>query len=274
MPIWPNGTYKRTDDVILTSMAIKFKPTRVVLGIICCCGIPFSVIVKAIMVAKSQHTRPHNHWDASIDISPNGKEMVIALPHDSMDIYIYNLETKAISPLVSTANYEWAPRFSSDGMKIVYSGGIPGDRADHIFVYDRKSKSIIQVTSGDFNDTSPSFYDNDNKIFFAREDHYRWGGMMSSWDEFGPIYNIDLSNRQVSLVDRESYFRYAITPAGRLINISLDSAKPTKQLKNASTSSQFDLQLDKSGDTVLIEDDNSSKLSEVSLLSGKKSEVF
>lgn len=103
------------------------------------------------------------------------------------DLYQLDLESRTVSRIAETPNYETCPSFSPDGRRIVYSAGIPGDRADHIFTLDLTGKSKAQLTDIDANDTSPRFSPDGKSVVFARDKTYNWGGMAANWESGGVV---------------------------------------------------------------------------------------
>jgi Tol biopolymer transport system component len=83
-----------------------------------------------------------------------------------------NLSDLKVTRIAETADYETAPSFSPDGLRIVYAAGVPGDRADHIFTIQHDGRAKAKLTDIDANDTSPRFSPDGKTIVFARDKTY------------------------------------------------------------------------------------------------------
>jgi Tol biopolymer transport system component len=180
----------------------KKKTSRIALSItlMICGGLTISLVL-IIRESQTGHSRPCCGSNITFDLSRKGDEIAFSVPvAKGMDIYLLNIPSNKVSRLLTSEKYEWAPRFSSDGSKIAFSGGVPGERGDHIFLFDRKSGRTEQLTQGLDNDTWPSFYDNDRKIVFTRETKYRWGGLSSNWNEAGTVHALDLKSREIKVI--------------------------------------------------------------------------
>jgi Tol biopolymer transport system component len=101
----------------------------------------------------------------SLDVSPDGKEIVFDLLGDIYSIPIGGGEAKA---LTSGVAWDMQPRFSPDGRRIAFTSDRSG--GDNIWVMDRDGSHAAQVTKEDFRLTnSPAWADGD---FLAARKHY------------------------------------------------------------------------------------------------------
>lgn len=145
------------------------------------------------------------------------------------DLYLLDLETRVVSRIAATPDYETCPSFSPDGRRIAYSAGTPGDRADHIFTIDLGGKSKTQLTDVDANDTSPRYSPDGNLIVFARDKTYNWGGMAANWEPGGVICLIQtdgLNLRQLT-ADEEFAFDPHFTADGKYVIYSTVNGRMT-----------------------------------------------
>jgi Tol biopolymer transport system component len=122
------------------------------------------------------------------------------------DLYLLELRTKTVSPVGATEDYESAPQFSPDGKSIVYANGQPGIRADHLFVRILESGVVRQVTFGDANGSSPSFTADGKRIIFARDAHYKWGGLAPSWNGGGAVWSVGVDGSKPVVLLPENVF--------------------------------------------------------------------
>lgn len=153
-------------------------------GLACSCGCPFGT--------PRDHSRPVGHGDMRIALSPQ-KDVVLfnAAGEGGRDLYLLDLNSKKVTRITDTPAYETAASFSPDGERIVFSAGLPGDRADHLFVMNRDGTSRVQLTDLDANDNAASFSTDGKKIVFVRDKDYNWGGLAANWSETGVICIID-----------------------------------------------------------------------------------
>ncbi|WP_158261179.1 MULTISPECIES: TolB family protein [Pirellulaceae] len=142
-------------------------------------------------------------------MSPADDEIVFnAMGKGGRDLYLFNLTTKKARRIASTPDYETAPSFSPDGQSIVYSSGVSGDRADHIFTIRRDGTAITQLTYEDANDTSPRFSPDGSTITFARDKTYQWGGLAANWEQGGVICLIDATGNNLRQLTSDDIFAF------------------------------------------------------------------
>jgi Tol biopolymer transport system component len=79
------------------------------------------------------HYRPIGHGDTTIAVSPIDDAIIFnAIGTEGRDLYRLNLSGLDVTRIAETTDYETAPSYSPDGLRIVYAAGVPGDRADHM----------------------------------------------------------------------------------------------------------------------------------------------
>jgi TolB protein len=147
-----------------------------------------AVVAITIRSCSNQHYRPHGHQDISVDISPDGRTLLFnAIGKGGRDLYLLDLENLGVVRVAATFEYEVNPKFSPDGKSIVYAAGLPGDRADHIFMRSLDGPDIVQLTSEDANDAFPRCSPDEALVVFARDKTYDWGGLAANWAPGGVI---------------------------------------------------------------------------------------
>ena len=123
---------------------------------------------------------------------------------------------------------------------ITFAAGVPGDRADHIFVMGLDGSSKQQLTNVDANDMDPEFSPEGNQVVFTRDKTYGWGGLAANWNVTGVIcvVNIDGTGEiQLTPNDWNAHSPsfsidgskvHFFTPEGRFTIKSDGSGKPIK----------------------------------------------
>jgi len=166
----------------------------------------FGVIVALIAFGIHRSQQSHSRGDdTTFGISPDGRRIVFdGRGVGDRDLYIFDLNTKKVSQVAATVDYETAPQFSPDGKSIVYANGQPGIRADHLFVRNLESGAVRQVTFGDANACSPMFTADGKRIVFARDTHYNWGGLAASWSGGGAVWSVGVDGSRPTRLLPES----------------------------------------------------------------------
>nr|WP_306455451.1 basic secretory protein-like protein [Pedobacter panaciterrae] len=128
--------------------------------------------------------------------SPNGDEIAFSgMVEGQSDIFTYNIKTKAITPITDDAYSDYAPSYSPDGKKIVFSS----DRASmkqnssnavhpiNLTVYDIDSKSLTDVpVFPGANNLNAQFSGDSKRLFF-----------LSNRDGFRNLYEYNLGDNTV-----------------------------------------------------------------------------
>lgn len=173
----------------------------VYLASICLCGCPLGT--------PRDHYRPHGHQDTTIAIPQTDDAILFnAIGTGGRDLYLLDLTDLKVTRVAQTPEYETAPSFSPDGLRIVYAAGVPGDRADHIFTVRHDGSAKTQLTDMDANDTSPRFSPDGETIVFARDKTYNWGGLAANWELGGVICLIDADGANLRQLTSDKDFAY------------------------------------------------------------------
>ncbi|WP_316784377.1 DPP IV N-terminal domain-containing protein [Pedobacter frigiditerrae] len=128
--------------------------------------------------------------------SPDGKEVAFSgMVEGQSDIFSYNLTTKELTQITNDEYSDYAPSFSPDGKKIVFSsdraaivaGNINAVNPINLTVYDFTTKSLsnIPVFPG-ANNLNAQFSGDSKRIFF-----------LSNRDGFRNLYEYNLDNSSV-----------------------------------------------------------------------------
>lgn len=188
-------------------------------SMVCAVGVLLSIGL-TLRGCMTEHSRPVGHGDITFDISPDGRSLVFAGVGDGgRDLYLLDLSSLNVTQLTSSRDYEICPTFSQDGGKVAFTRGAPYVRADQLCVIDLSTRKIEQMTDADENVSSPVFFPNGKKILCTVETQYRWGGLVSSWDEGGELRIIDAQTRkQITLKNSPSLaFKPRLSANGKWI---------------------------------------------------------
>ncbi|HEV8119613.1 MAG TPA: amidohydrolase, partial [Candidatus Polarisedimenticolia bacterium] len=159
----------------------------------------------------------------SLDVSPDGKEIVFDLLGDIYSIPIGGGEAKA---LTSGVAWDMQPRYSPDGRRIAFTSDRSG--GDNIWIMDRDGSHPTQVTKEDFRLTNSPAWSPDGDFLAARKHftgtrslgsgeiwlYHRSGGEGTQMIK-RPTEQKDLGEPAFSPDGRYLYYSYDATP-GRI----------------------------------------------------------
>jgi Tol biopolymer transport system component len=172
--------------------------------------LPFSLCGLVLRGCANAHSRPIGQGDMTFDVSSSGDAVVFnGAGTGERDLYLLRLSDLYVTRVADTSEYEVAPSFSPDGKSIVYAAGVPGDRADHIFVRSLDGAAAKQLTRADANDSSPRVSPDGSLVAFARDKTYAWGGLGSNWSDGGVICVITMDGRNERQITPDDAFAYA-----------------------------------------------------------------
>ena len=170
-------------------------------AMVCLCGCPLGT--------PRDHYRPIGHGDTTIAVSPMDDAILFnASGTGGRDLYRLDLTNLNVTRIAETPDYETAPSYSADGLRIVYAAGVPGDRADHIFTIRIDGSEKTQLTDIDANDTSPRFSPDGETIVFARDKTYNWGGLAANWEPGGVICLINADGTNLRQLTSDEDFAF------------------------------------------------------------------
>lgn len=154
-----------------------------------------SFVVASVVIVRNvlhglmtAHYRPPDNRDVRFALSPQGDKLVFnARGQGGRDLYLLDLTMRRVTRIAETPEYEVDPKFSPDGLSVVYAAGVLGDRADHLFIRALDGSPARQLTAEDANDCSPAFSRDGSLIVFTRDRNYRWGGLAANWSGGGIV---------------------------------------------------------------------------------------
>lgn len=199
-------------------------------------------LVACFFPTPNDHYRPPGHSDVSIS-APTADDVIAfnGVGMGGRDLYLLDLNSLTVERVAETPEYETAPSFSPDGLRIAYSAGVIGDRADHIFVIGRDGTSKVQLTDADANDVTPRFSPDGRTIVFARDETYEWGGLAANWGLGGVLCLIGSDGTNLRKITFGNEFAFApffnaegthvvySTPNGRR-SIRVDGSNPPQSV--------------------------------------------
>lgn len=154
-----------------------------------------------IVDAANGNTILRTHMDkveqfSNLTWSPNGKDIAFSgMIEGQSDIFSYNLDTKLVTQLTNDEFSDYAPSFSPDGTKIVFSsdrastqsGNITAVHPMNLTIYDIATKTLsnVPVFKG-ANNLNAQFSGDSKRIFF-----------LSNRDGFRNLYEVSLADNSV-----------------------------------------------------------------------------
>ena len=134
----------------------------------------------------------------SPDMSPDGRRVAFsALQGVVGDIYLLDLETRALTNLTDDGTADYAPTFSPDGAFLVYLARVGGN--NKLFRLDLDTQEKTQLTFGAFSDAAAQFVD-DHTLVFASTATDPGAPMAPDVAPGGDVFNIwtlDLDSGQL-----------------------------------------------------------------------------
>lgn len=152
------------------------------------------------------------HDNVCIDLSPDGESVVFSSADG--DLYIFDLARNSVTRLTETEQTESYPSFSPDGKTIVFSASAGDSAPHHIFLMDRSTLRVEQLTDDpETSDILPRFNPDGTRIVFARAYRHRpysLGGW--TWDQWDAC-EIASDGTEFSRLTNERYSQmYRIIP--------------------------------------------------------------
>lgn len=181
----------------------------VLAGMPCLLLVPLALCTGLLRGCTNGHSRAHGHGDISFDISQAGDMIVFnAAGQGQLDLYVLRLGDLSVARVAATPEYETTPSFTPDGESVVYAAGVPGDRADHIFIRSLNGTTVRQLTRADANDSSPRVSRDGSHVVFDRDKTYNWGGRAANWDRGGVICVIGFDGKNERQLTSDDILAY------------------------------------------------------------------
>jgi len=182
------------------------------------------------------------HLTDALWVAPPPGEMIVfdAVGTGGRDLFLLRLSDLSVTCIAATRDYEVMPSFAPDGKSLVYAAGVPGDRADHIFVCLLDGTGIKQLTKAHANDSWPRVSPDGTLVVFARDKTYNWGGLAAHWHAGGVICVVGVDGQNEHQITPDDTFAFGPwflpngksvgywTPSG-MFSVPVDgSAAPTR----------------------------------------------
>ena len=129
--------------------------------------------------------------------SPNGKQIAfISNRSGTYQLWLYNKNNNEVSMITNSNDFTYinTPSWSNDGSKIAFTSFTKKGNAD-IYIIDLTTNNLDQLTTSRFNEISPKWSSNDQRIYFGSNKSSEW-----------QIWYKDLSNKdQVQVTQNGGY---------------------------------------------------------------------
>ncbi len=125
---------------------------------------------------------------ASPAFSPDGKRIAfVGNKKGQVDIFEYNLETKALANITNDSFYDSNPSWSEDGKTILYNRRINSYEKVFLLDYDDPAQKT-QLTFGETSDIEPTFSRDGKRVYYASD-----GGAKGIYN----IFSLDLETGEM-----------------------------------------------------------------------------
>ena len=134
----------------------------------------------------------------SPDISPDGRTVAFsALQNAIGDIYLLDLETRAVTNLTEDEFADYSPTFSPDGSYLVYVARVSGN--NKLFKLDLATREKTQLTFGTFSEATAQFLDDHTLVFAstATDPLIPTDPTMAANADIFNIWTLDLNNGEL-----------------------------------------------------------------------------
>jgi imidazolonepropionase-like amidohydrolase/Tol biopolymer transport system component len=173
----------------------------------------------------------------SVDVSPDGKEIVFDLLGD---LYLLPITGGEAKPLTHTIAWEMQAKFSPDGKRIAYMSDAAG--GDNIWVMDRDGKNAREVSRETFRLMNNPVWHPKGKYIAARK-HFTGARSLGSGEIW--LFHADTTEKQdgVQLNDKPNWQKDlgepAFSPDGRYVYYSQDTTPGTSFEYNKNSNAEI-----------------------------------
>ncbi len=134
----------------------------------------------------------------SPDISPDGRTVAFSALRNAIgDIYLLDLETRAVTNLTEDEFADYSPTFSPDGSYLVYVARVSGN--NKLFKLDLATREKTQLTFGTFSEATAQFLDDHTLVFAstATDPLIPTDPTMAANADIFNIWTLDLNNGEL-----------------------------------------------------------------------------
>lgn len=164
------------------------------------------LLLVAVFMANCSHPKPSKVQDdlESFDISPDGKSLIFAWNVGGKPC-LFQAKSDGRNPKLLVDSSKdiavYKPRFSPDGRKIVFIGGIPDTFNSALWIVNLNGDSLKQITDTSGIKTEATFSNNGKNIYFAQANEYAsYSPLASRAAHDFNIYSVVLSKGEVSKI--------------------------------------------------------------------------
>lgn len=164
------------------------------------------LLLVAVFMANCSHPEPSKVQDdlESFDISPDGKSLIFAWNIGGKPC-LFQAKSDGRNPKLLVDSSKgiavYKPRFSPDGRKIVFIGGMSGTFNSALWIVNLNGDSLKQITDTSGIKTEATFSHDGKNIYFAQANEYAsYSPLTSRAAHDFDIYSVVLSKGEVSKI--------------------------------------------------------------------------
>ena len=144
----------------------------------------FDIFIKNMVTGVAENITNNKGYDTDASWSPDSRQLIFSSNQSGQwDIYLYDLESKQTTLLITGPAMDNQPIWSPDGRKIAFLSRRAG--TSQIYLYDRHNKRQTKLSNTEYSIFHPSWSDDGDTIIFDQ-----------SVDGKGIIYQLNVKTGQ------------------------------------------------------------------------------